>query len=227
MQAKEAHGGWILLALIYDFKKIRQFHEFLSIQDLFNVLKMSTVVEVKEDIVEWEDEQEVTLYIRKKPKKMKGQFVNFFGYDIETIKMLSKAHFEIVLKHKKAFEEQILKSKPIIVTTVGKGCTKSFRVRNFKRVIMDESTMVRENEAFLTTISAEQIVLVGDQKQLGPTYGFKVEGPTSLFTRLIEAGHPYDFLDIQYRMHASLMAVPNTLFYSNMIKCGYQMNLHK
>ena len=105
MQAKEAQGGWILLALIYDFPKIRQFHEFLSIQDLFNVLKMSTVVEVKEDIVEWEDEQEVTLYIRKKQKKMKGQFVNFFGYNIETIKMLSKAHFEIVLKHKKAFEE--------------------------------------------------------------------------------------------------------------------------
>lgn len=89
LQAAEAPGGWILLALIYDFKKVRQFHEFLSMRDLFNVLKMSTVVEVKEDIVDFVDEQEVTFYIRKKPKKMKGKFVNFFGYDIETIKMLS------------------------------------------------------------------------------------------------------------------------------------------
>lgn len=76
--------------------------------------------------------------------------------------MLSKAHFEIFLEHKRKFEQQILESKPIIVTTVGKGCTKSYRNRRFKRVIMDEATMVRENEAFLTTLNAEQIVLVGD-----------------------------------------------------------------
>ena len=74
---------------------------------------------------------------------------------------------------------------------------------------MDEATMIKEHEAFLTTQHAEQIVLVGDQNQLGPTYGFKVEGPTSLFSRLIRAGHPHSFLDTQYRMHESLMQVPN------------------
>ena len=58
-------------------------------------------------------------------------------------------------------------------------------------------------------------VLVGDQKQLGPTYTFEIKGPTSLFTRLIEADHPYSFLDTQYRMHEALMEVPNTLFYEN------------
>ena len=139
--------------------------------------------------------------------------------------MLSLPKFELFLKHKKEFEDKILETMPIIVTTVGKGCTKALRARKFKRVIMDEATMVRENEAFLTTIGAEQIILVGDQKQLGPTYAFKVEGPTSLFSRLIQADHPYDFLDIQYRMHASLMEVPNTLFYNNMIKCGYKKNI--
>lgn len=92
---------------------------------------------------------------------------------------------------------------------------------------MDEATMVKENMMFLAAFHAEQIVLVGDQKQLGPTYPFKVKGPTSLFSRLIEAGHPYDFLDIQYRMHRSLMDVPNMLFYENKIKCGYQSNLQK
>ena len=63
--------------------------------------------------------------------------------------------------------------------------------------------------------------MVGDQKQLGPTYGFDVTGPTSLFARLIQAGHPHSFLDTQYRMHETLMQVPNMLFYDNMIKCGY------
>ena len=50
---------------------------------------------------------------------------------------------------------------------------------------MDEATMIKENEAFLSAVHAEQIVMVGDQKQLGPTFQFKVQGPTSLFARLI------------------------------------------
>ena len=103
------------------------------------------------------------------------------------------------------------------MTTIGKACTKQLRNRKFKRVIMDEATMVKENEAFLGALDAEQIVLVGDQKQLGPTYAFKVEGPTSMYSRLIQAGHPFSFLDIQYRMHESLMEVPNLLFYDNRI----------
>ena len=113
---------------------------------------------------------------------------------------------------------------PIIITTIGKACTGELQDRKFKRVIMDEATMVKENEAFLGTLHAEQIVLVGDQKQLGPTYEFKVEGPTSLFSRLIDAGHPYDFLNTQSRMHDALMQVPNLLFYNNKIKCGYEAN---
>lgn len=115
----------------------------------------------------------------------------------------------------------------IIVTTVGKGCTRAFRDRKFKRVIMDEATMVRENEAFLSMIDAEQIVLVGDQKQLGPTFRFKIDGPSSMFSRLIQAGMPYDFLDTQYRMHPALLKVPNTLYYNHMIKSEYKVDPQK
>ena len=141
--------------------------------------------------------------------------------------MLSRAQFETFMSHKKTFETQILENKPIVVTTVGKSATKSMADRKFKRVIMDEATMIKENEAFLASINAEQIVMVGDQKQLGPTHSFKVEGPTSLFARLIEAAHPFTFLDMQYRMHRSLMEVPNMLYYNNRIKCGYQGNPEK
>lgn len=152
------------------------------------------------------------------------RYVDFFGYNIETIKMLSRAQFETFMKHKREFENQILSNRPIIVTTMGKASTKALRNKQFTRVIIDEATMVKENEAFLGAIHAEQIVLVGDQKQLGPTYTFKIDGPTSLFARLIQAGHPFDFLDTQYRMHEALMAVPNLLFYDNMIRCGYTPN---
>ena len=56
---------------------------------------------------------------------------------------------------------------------------------------------------------------------------FKIHGPNSMFSRLIEAKYPFKFLDTQYRMHASLMKVPNTLFYNNTIKCGYTPNEEK
>ena len=103
------------------------------------------------------------------------------------------------------------------MTTVGTAASQAMVNRRFKRVVMDEATMIKEHEAFLATLHAEQIVLVGDQKQLGPTYGFKIEGPTSLFSRLIDSGYQHSFLDTQYRMHETLMQVPNMLFYNNAI----------
>lgn len=125
------------------------------------------------------------------------------------------------MAHKTDFEKKVLQEYPCIVTTIGTANSKNIRDRRFKRVVMDEATMIKEHEAFLATLHAEQIVLVGDQKQLGPTYGFKVDGPSSMFSRLIDAGHPFAFLDTQYRMHETLMQVPNMLFYNNQIKCGY------
>lgn len=216
--------GWITLETIYNFSKIKKFHSRLRMRDLYEVLQLSTVVDVKIGTVDFRDERRETCFIRKRSAQLKDEYVNFFGYNIETIKKLSRQSFEIFIKHRNEFEQQILNSRPIIVTTIGKASTKALRERQFKRVIMDEATMIKENEAFLGAINAQQIVLVGDQKQLGPTYSFKIDGPTSLFARLIQAGHPHSFLDTQYRMHESLMQVPNLLFYENRIKCGYMSN---
>jgi hypothetical protein len=43
---------------------------------------------------------------------------------------------------------------------------------------------------------AEQIVLIGDQKQLGPMVDYNITGPKSLHQRLILAGHPSYLLNI-------------------------------
>ena len=43
-----------------------------------------------------------------------------------------------------------------------------------------------------------------------------------MYQRLIEAGHRYNFLNIQYRMHPELLKVPNRLFYANKIQNGYK-----
>ena len=117
------------------------------------------------------------------------------GFDVESIKDLSKKQFQEFLKYKSQCEREILSAYPIIVTTSGNAATKAIRDLNIKRVIIDEATQVKEQESFLATLHAEQVILVGDQKQLGPTLGFKIDGPTSMFQRLIEAGYPHVFLD--------------------------------
>lgn len=50
---------------------------------------------------------------------------------------------------------KILGEKKIIVTTIGKAASQQLREMKFRRVIMDEATMVKENEAFLGAINAE------------------------------------------------------------------------
>jgi superfamily I DNA and/or RNA helicase len=52
-------------------------------------------------------------------------------------------------------------------------------------VLVDEATMVKECDLLLPIKNAEQLVMVGDQKQLGPTFEYQFEGYKSLFTRLI------------------------------------------
>ena len=215
LQQHEDKDGWINLGHVNNFKKMRAIG--LSQKEVYEVMKHSTVVELK-------DEGEWGFSIRPKQYQVKLQLL---GFQAKSIKQLTKQQFEEFLKHKAMFEQQILASYPIIITTSGNAATRAIRQLDIKRVVIDEATQVKEQESFLATLNAEQIVLVGDQKQLGPTLGFKIEGPTSMFQRLIEAGHPHSFLDTQYRMHSALMRVPNTLFYQNSIKCGYNSNPDK
>ena len=69
----------------------------------------------------------------------------------------------------------------------------------------------------LSCLNASQLVLIGDQKQLGPVFNYEVKGPKSMFERLNEAGIPSSLLDISYRMHPALLKVPNLLSYGNRI----------
>lgn len=222
LKSHENNEGWIDLALINDFKKMRCFN--LDLPELFEMLKKSTAVEVEHKSLANGSEM---YRIKKRNLPLNREFGEIFGFNMETIKQLSREQFEIFKENKDEFEEIVQEKFPCIVTTIGSAATKSMMKRKFKRIVIDEATMVKEHEAFIATLHAEQIVLVGDQNQLGPTYAFKVKGPTSMFSRLVQAGHPHSFLDIQYRMHETLMQVPNMLFYKNQIKCGYVGDVQK
>jgi len=80
-------------------------------------------------------------------------------------------------------------------------------------------------EALIPVMKGSQhLVLVGDHEQLPPVVqsdAAKQGGlGKSLFERLLEAGAPSAMLQVQYRMHPSLSAFPNTQFYNGLLADG-------
>ena len=133
----------------------------LSLKDVYDMMKLSTVVDVDERDA-FGDGERMLYFIRKRAQEMKEDVAEIFGFDIETVKQLNKEQFEIFIQKKDAFEKEVLRKFPCIVTTIGAAGTKAMTSQNFKRVVIDEATMIKEHEAFLSTLNAEQIVLVGD-----------------------------------------------------------------
>ena len=68
--------------------------------------------------------------------------------------------------------------------------------------------------------------MIGDQKQLGPVFKGQIDGPDSMFTRLILGGIPYTMLTWQYRMQGQILKMPNYLYYGNQIVNKYRAPSH-
>ena len=94
MKNHEDHDGWINLKYINEFKKMKKFN--LSLPHVYEMMKKSTVVNVKEQ--KWDDD--MLYYIRKIDVEIKPEFGQIFGFNMETIKMLTKDQFEIFMEHK-------------------------------------------------------------------------------------------------------------------------------
>ena len=84
-------------------------------------------------------------------------------------------------------------------------------------MIIDEASQAKEIEVLQSIRHASQVVMIGDQKQLGPVYKGQIEGPDSMFSRIIQGGYPYIMLNQQYRMQGKILKIPNQLFYNNEI----------
>ena len=122
-------------------------------------------------------------------------------------------------------ERQILDAAEVVLSTcVGAG-SKLLSKRIFGTVIIDEATQASEPESLIPLVhGAEQVILVGDHRQLGPVVmnkraaraGLKV----SLFERLIALGIRPIRLQVQYRMHPSLSAFPSNAFYDGSLQNG-------
>ena len=139
-------------------------------------------------------------------------------------------------KYKKIIEQyqyKIINSSPIILSTLNNSADPRLNRCNFPIVIIDEATQALEPDCLLSLLhKAQMAVLIGDEKQLGPTI-ISQESITaglgvSMFDRLCFYYKGSDFistLNEQYRMHSSLYEFSNKHFYNNQIKTHEEIQL--
>lgn len=122
------------------------------------------------------------------------------------------------------FKRNIQEAQVICATCVGakSDCLRSLR---FPRVIIDEATQATETACLIPLIrDCQQLVLIGDHKQLAPvvismyaqTKGLKI----SMFERFVRQGVLPILLNVQYRMHPTLAVFSSYHFYNNLLENG-------
>ncbi len=160
---------------------------------------------------------------------------------------LNKKKFKIYRQIIRDKEEEIISKHKLIITTINNSFDRRIYDCEFPIVIIDECTQSLEPDCILPLIhKAKYVVIIGDDKQLGPIvfnpkiaeYGLEI----SLFERLwiLYKGDDDDnnndkdndknnfnfsiTLTEQYRMHPKILEFPNELFYNNKIKSGINEN---
>ena len=132
-------------------------------------------------------------------------------------------------------QQLIVSTAPVVVTS----CIGAYQLlideekdgktsNNFDMVVVDESAQTTEPALLcaLAAARADQLVLVGDTRQLPPTITCnEVRGAlgVSPMSRLEAAGVGEITLRVQYRMAPSLLTHPSNYFYNGLVKSAEQV----
>ena len=141
----------------------------------------------------------------------------------KTYGKLKKDEYEIYKGIISEYQRKILDNCPIILATINNSADKRLEDYKFQIVLIDEATQSLEPDCLLPIYhNAQMVVMIGDEKQLGPVV--KSEDADilglgiSLFERLSFYYKGSDFISLlteQYRMHSSLYEFSNKHFYEN------------
>jgi superfamily I DNA and/or RNA helicase len=137
---------------------------------------------------------------------------------------------------RKVEESAVIGAANVIVCTCSMALCRRLEGKTFSFVLIDEATQATEPEVLTTLVSGtEQLVLIGDQMQLGPTV--LLEGlleknyGVSLYERLWKTAVKHDrkMLIEQYRMHPQIADFPNRRFYDGRLRTRLveSMMMHK
>jgi superfamily I DNA and/or RNA helicase len=124
-----------------------------------------------------------------------------------------------------------ISSKKVVCTTLFGALSELLTNIIFKKVIIDECSQATEiNSIFPLSHFCDQLVLIGDYKQLPPCVFSKnaiLKGLSiSLFERLSNLGIDSVMLNEQYRMHPSISLFPSSFFYEGKLLNSSNTNFY-
>ena len=138
---------------------------------------------------------------------------------------LPKADYVRYKQLKQMLEGRILTKYDIVVATCITSSNDTLVSKQFKFVIIDETTQANEIECLVPiTHHAEKVILIGDEKQLGPVVfsqrAVNLGLTRSMFERLKRLNIPETMLLTQRRMHPRISLFPSDTFYNGQIRNG-------
>ena len=136
---------------------------------------------------------------------------------------LKDSEYKRYKKNKEKIEHEIIEDSEIILTTINNSADERLRDINFSYVLIDEAAQALEPDTVLPLIhQAQMVVLIGDDKQLGPIVHSKYAKLSGLGISLFERLHsiykdaPFiTLLNEQFRMYEKLYEFVNRYFYGN------------
>ena len=131
------------------------------------------------------------------------------------------------------YQNKILNPCDIILSTINNSADSRISNYQFPIVIIDEATQALEPDCLLPLYhKAKMVVMIGDEKQLGPTAKSKDSNNTGISISLFERlSYYYDgssfisTLTEQYRMHKFLYEFSNKHFYNNQMITNGEIKL--
>ncbi|CAE8719992.1 unnamed protein product [Polarella glacialis] len=129
-------------------------------------------------------------------------------------------------KKDKFMKEKILREAEVICATTITSGSPQLSGFKFHGILIDEVAQATETSSIVPIITrgAQQLVLCGDHCQLPPSVQSReaeLRGYSlSLYSRLVESGVPFRFLDTQYRAHPQLMEFSASCIYHGKLKSG-------
>lgn len=130
---------------------------------------------------------------------------------------------------RKQAERELLDLADVVsCTCIGAGDPRLAKIK-VNSILIDECMQATEPECMVPVVlGAKQLIIVGDQCQLGPVVMCKKASQAglsqSLYDRLCAIGIRPFRLEVQYRMHPSLSLFPSNIFYEGSLQNGVSGN---
>ena len=159
-------------------------------------------------------------------RKMGGKYKRSFGREEAEQRKLIFQEARSISREARELEsylvQKVLDDAQVIACTLIGSSSEDLAGRRFSTVVIDEAGQGIEPAVWVPILKAERVIMAGDPFQLPPTVKSQEAASKGLSITLLEKSikriGQAALLNVQYRMHESIMAFSNRKFYGNALQ---------